>query len=63
MLGVGAFGVVHEELTGRASVPLLVVYASLLGVPGAAALLSLARTGSESSSPQPEESAPPSSRP
>lgn len=60
LLAIGSFGILHEELTGQASIPLLVVYTTLMGVPGAAATLWLGRTGSPSSSP-PVDPSPPAS--
>ncbi len=61
LLGVGTFGVLHEELSGHTSIPLLVVYTTMLGIPGAAATLWLGRTGSASSPPPPAESSQPPS--
>jgi hypothetical protein len=57
--GLGAWGVIYEELTGRTSIPLLVLYATLLGVPGAAGAMWLLRIDGQPS-PPPEEHSPPS---
>jgi hypothetical protein len=42
-LGLGIFGVAHQEITGRVNVDLLVLYAALLGTPGTIGLINLAR--------------------
>lgn len=41
--GIGAYIAIHEEYTGRASIPLLCLAGCLLGVPGAFALTQLLR--------------------
>lgn len=56
--GLGSWGVIHEELSGAASIPLLVVWTTLLGVPGTFGALWLSRTGSGSSPSPPEPSEP-----
>jgi hypothetical protein len=64
LLAVGSFGVVHEELTGSASVPLLVVYTTMLGIPGAAGALWLTRAGpGPTELPSPPSPAEPSASP
>jgi hypothetical protein len=58
-LGIG--GIIHQEWTGRPLPALLAVYTTLLGIPGAAALLALLKrpaTGTTTSLPA---SAPPAS--
>ena len=40
-IGVGAFGLVHSQLTGRANSWLVLAYLALLGVPAAINLLEL----------------------
>lgn len=51
---VGAFGLIHSQLTGNTSLELIVVYAALLGVPGALALVERksSTTGTKESSSQ-----------
>lgn len=58
---VGLGGIAHQELVGPVRVELLLVYTTLLGIPGAANILSLRRspTGTESeSSSSPAASSP-----
>ena len=69
-LGLGIFGVAHQEITGHVSVDLLILYAVLLGTPGTIGLLNLARgkvqvsLTTEPSPPSPEPAPlPPSSSP
>ena len=42
-LGIGTFGIVHQEWTGHVSPALLAVYAAFLGLPGTISLLMLGR--------------------
>jgi hypothetical protein len=44
---LGLAGVIHQEWWGPVSIPLLILYATLLGVPGVAGLLAL-RSGTDS---------------
>jgi hypothetical protein len=44
LLGIGSFGILHQEWTGRVNVALLGVYTAILGVPGAAAILGMFRS-------------------
>lgn len=70
-LGLGIFGVAHQEITGHVSIDLLVLYAVLLGTPGTIGLLNLARgrvsvtltPESPSPSPEPVPPQPSSSQP
>lgn len=48
---VGLAGIVHQEATGSVRPELLLVYTTLLGVPGALGLLSLRGRSSTSESP------------
>lgn len=63
MFVAGLAGVIHEELSGQTSIPLLVVYTAMLGIPGALGALWLSRTESGPSPPQSRlsEELPPSS--
>lgn len=66
MFVAGLAGVIHEELSGHTSIPLLVVYTTMLGIPGALGALWLSResgAGSPSSPPpsSASEALPPSS--
>lgn len=63
MFVAGLAGVIHEELSGHTSIPLLVVYTSMLGIPGALGALWLSRTESGPSPSRSERSGalPPSS--
>lgn len=38
---LGTFGIIHQELTGHVSLPLLGAYLVLLGVPAAAGIMKL----------------------
>lgn len=63
MFAGGLAGVAYEELSGRTSVPLLLIYTTMLGIPGALGALWMARNGesdgaSELPSPPPEPSEP-----
>jgi hypothetical protein len=40
---IGLAGVAHQEITGKTNLELLIVYMTLLGVPGAISLLQLSR--------------------
>lgn len=67
-LGLGIFGVAHQEITGHVNLDLLAVYTVLLGLPGAVGLVQLTRgklqvtVTTESPSPSPvPPSLPPSS--
>lgn len=63
LLGLGVFGILHQELTGQPEPALLVVYTTLLGIPGAANVLSILKSttvAGASSSSRPPESQPPS---
>lgn len=69
-LGLGIFGVAHQEITGRVNLDLLVLYAVLLGTPGTIGLIQLAKgkvqvsVTTEPPSPSPEPVSPqPSSSP
>jgi hypothetical protein len=69
-LGLGIFGVAHQEITGRVNVDLLVLYSVMLGTPGTIGLVNLLRgkvqvsVTTEPSSPSPEPAPPlPSSSP
>lgn len=42
-LSVGTFGLVHSQLTGTVSIPLIVVYAAALGIPGVLTALEMFR--------------------
>lgn len=61
-LAAGVFGIVHQELTGQIRPELLIVYTTLLGIPGAVGLIQLSRGKPEatptttSSSPSPSAS-------
>lgn len=46
-LAIGTFGIIHQELTNRVSIELLVVYLVLLGFPAAANLFGLLGSQSE----------------
>jgi uncharacterized membrane protein YeaQ/YmgE (transglycosylase-associated protein family) len=59
MFVAGLAGVIHEELTGQASIPLLVVYTTMLGIPGALGALWLSRTESAPSVSPSQPSEPP----
>lgn len=48
---LGLAGVIHQEWWGPVQIPLLVLYATLLGVPGVAGLLAL-RSATGTDSPQ-----------
>lgn len=43
LLGIGTFGILHQEITGHVNLDLLVLYGVMVGVPGAAALVQVAR--------------------
>jgi hypothetical protein len=47
LLGLGVFGILHQELTGHVSPELLLVYSGLLGTPGAIGLVTLLRGKAE----------------
>lgn len=65
LLGVGIFGLLHQELTGQANPALLLVYTTILGIPGAANLIAILRstgpTGDGEQQPSPPPVAAPSS--
>lgn len=65
LLAVGIFGLLHQEITGEANPWLLAVYTAILGVPGAANILSILKsTGSgESLQSSPPSAARPSDLP
>jgi hypothetical protein len=58
-LGLGIFGVAHQEITGHVNLDLLALYTVLLGTPGAVGLVQLLRgrlqvtVTTESESPSP----------
>jgi hypothetical protein len=59
LLGIGTFGILHQEWTGHVNVALLGVYTAMLGVPGVARVIAVFRTISTeygNSSPTPPES-------
>lgn len=60
-LGLGVWGVVHEELSGKPNLGVLALYGVLMVAPGALATLWLAQSGTGSASPPspPEPSPPP----
>src|SRR5882757_1059834 len=72
LIVVGLGGIVFQQISGRVNIELLMVYTTILGVPGAIGLLQLSRgrsetphtAGSSSQSPpqplSPPESSPPS---
>lgn len=41
LLGVGSFGILYQQLSGAISVPLLMLYTAMVGVPGAAGVMRL----------------------
>jgi hypothetical protein len=51
LIGIG--GILHQELVGPVKPELLIVYTTLLGIPGAANLIGLARGLSDSVTAQP----------
>jgi len=58
LLGIGTFGILHQEWTGHVNVALLTVYTAMLGVPGVARVIEVFRTISTNfveSSPSPPE--------
>jgi hypothetical protein len=57
MIGVSIFGIVHQEITGHVSPPLLAVYTTLLGTPAGIGLFKLLR-GSPETPPTPESPLP-----
>lgn len=61
LLGLGVFGILHQELTGNANALLLAVYTTLLGIPGAANLYAIVRSTSSGASP-PSAPQPPASQ-
>ena len=60
-LGVGAFGLIHSQLTGTTSMELVVVYAALLGVPGVLNLLEMKGSTGRSKDSSSGSQRPPSS--
>lgn len=46
-MGIGSFGIIHQELTRQVSIELLVVYLVLLGFPAAAGLMNLLLPGED----------------
>lgn len=61
-LALGAFILIHEELTGSANTALLIVALVLLGSPAAMALARLMENGPSRKDDGDNESKPPSSR-
>lgn len=58
-LGAGIFGILYQQVTGRTSIELLMVYLVLVGTPGAIGLAHLIRgkpetSGTVGSSSQPQ---------
>lgn len=62
-LGIGAWGVVHEELSPHPDLTRMLFFAALATSPGLLAAIWLWRIGSPSSPPPSERSAPPSRSP
>lgn len=58
---VGFGGILYQQITGRVDVALLVVYTTMLGIPGAIGLLQLSRGRSETPSTAGQPSSPPGS--
>lgn len=52
-LGVGVWGVIHEELSGHPNLGVLALYGVLMVAPGALATVWLAQSGTASASPAP----------
>lgn len=52
-LGLGGWGVIHEELSGKPSLGVLALYGVLMVAPGALATWWLAQSGTGSPSPLP----------
>lgn len=49
-IAVGAFGLIHSQLTGQSSTELLIVYTALLGYPGLFQIIELKKKGGSDSS-------------
>jgi hypothetical protein len=60
-LVIGLAGIAHQEITGRANAELLIVYMTLLGIPGALGLLQLSRGKATTTDTHAQSSLPPSS--
>lgn len=68
LLGIGTFGILHQEITGHVNLDLLTLYGVLVGAPGVVALTQLSRgkpeptdtTASSSEQVGPSASLPPS---
>lgn len=58
---VGFGGILYQQITGRVDVPLLAVYTTMLGIPGAIGLLQLSRGRPETRSTATTPSSLPSS--
>lgn len=59
LLGVGIFGLLHQELTGQANPALLLVYTTILGIPGATNILAILRSTTPTGDGESEPSPPP----
>lgn len=51
LLAGGLSGIIHEEFTGTANIPLLCIYTAMMGIPGAAATLWLGQRDTASRLP------------
>ena len=49
-MAVGAFGLIHSQITGQSSTELLIVYTALLGYPGLFQIIELKKKGGSDSS-------------
>lgn len=60
-VALGLWGIYHQQRTGVVQWELLILYGTLLGVPGVAGVLSLIRNGGTGTASLPSASAPSSS--
>lgn len=58
---VGFGGILYQQITNQVDVALLIVYTTMLGIPGAIGLLQLGRGRQETPSTAGQQSSPPSS--
>ena len=54
-LGIGTFGLIHSQLTGMVSLPLVVVYATALGIPGVLTAIEIITGRKRSTGEEPPE--------
>ncbi len=58
LLGAGTFGIIYQQVTGQLNITLLVLYAAMVGTPGAAHIV---RLMAQTAATQQQSSQPPSS--